>query len=619
MQLPAQLRSIGRWLMVQKLMAILARSQGRLATAIDRLRFRLKVAVAPACALLVLIILAAIGLTALNRSSAAVRDLVSGDLATASSIAAVDGSFRSAQVDLYRLTTRHAAGTGGDLKRELGDIEAELAATQKGIRAIADSDQRIVTKQELAAASDGVKQYADAVQVVGSMLEIDFASSVSMLTPFDSHAQRVGKLLAAMSAKTAASANRRKLAVEHSVTSANIVFAVGFAIGATLLFAATSTIGKIIEASVREIVIATEAVASGEDDVDLSQYARQDELNAIVTALAKFRAQDVERRRLEGEKHRLEGERRQLENGQRRRTDMEREQSEERRLTRERERAALLAQLASQFDGDVSSIVDAVRDYAEDVARSAAMLQERADENAQLCGRITGETREAAQGMQIVASATEELSQSTREIAVQAERSAQAVTNVFDCVQRTQQAMGTLEAAAEQIGRITSLISGIASQTNLLALNATIEAARAGEAGSGFSVVANEVKSLANETSQATNSIGEQILDLQKAIGAALGALEAISQRVDEVNHISTRVSSAVIQQAATATEISRTVTENSDRLSQLGQNAQMLDRSAAMNGSAARDMWGTAQTLQSEFARLSHEASRFVANIRAA
>ncbi|WP_369292641.1 methyl-accepting chemotaxis protein [Bradyrhizobium yuanmingense] len=71
--------------------------------------------------------------------------------------------------------------------------------------------------------------------------------------------------------------------------------------------------------------------------------------------------------------------------------------------------------------------------------------------------------------------------------------------------------MAGLAAAAERIGSVVQLIAAIAQQTNLLALNATIEAGRVGEAGKGFAIVAQEVKSLASQTAQATVEISGQI------------------------------------------------------------------------------------------------------------
>ena len=82
--------------------------------------------------------------------------------------------------------------------------------------------------------------------------------------------------------------------------------------------------------------------------------------------------------------------------------------------------------------------------------------------------------------------------------------------------------MARIEESSQKIADIIGVIDEIARQTNLLALNAAVEAARAGEAGRGFAVVASEVKSLATQTSKATEEIGGQIAAVQSATNGVI-------------------------------------------------------------------------------------------------
>ena len=100
-------------------------------------------------------------------------------------------------------------------------------------------------------------------------------------------------------------------------------------------------------------------------------------------------------------------------------------------------------------------------------------------------------------------------------------------------VDRAHATMADLDRSAAEIGEVVKLITSIARQTNLLALNATIEAARAGAAGRGFTVVATEVKQLAQETARATDDIARRVQAIQSGTSAALAAIEEVRRLVD--------------------------------------------------------------------------------------
>ncbi|HHV13604.1 MAG TPA: methyl-accepting chemotaxis protein [Clostridiales bacterium] len=95
------------------------------------------------------------------------------------------------------------------------------------------------------------------------------------------------------------------------------------------------------------------------------------------------------------------------------------------------------------------------------------------------------------------------------------------------------QAINNLEKKSKEIMNIVEMITKIAKQTNLLALNAAIEAARAGEQGKGFTVVASEVRKLAEQSSGAAKNIGELIYSIQTEINQTEGIIQAVNREVE--------------------------------------------------------------------------------------
>jgi len=218
--------------------------------------------------------------------------------------------------------------------------------------------------------------------------------------------------------------------------------------------------------------------------------------------------------------------------------------------------------LAANLESQLAEVMDRVTETIGSLRDTADMLHSRSSDASERCTSAAAGAEQASANMQSVAASAEELTSSIAEINRQVVGSADLASGA---VEKSRAMNGTIEGLSGvtgRIGEVVRLIDAIAEQTNLLALNATIEAARAGEAGKGFAIVAQEVKTLAGQTAQATEDIGRQIDDLNRTMSGAVDANRTISTAIEDINTAFNAIAAAVTEQSAATGEIARNVGE---------------------------------------------------------
>jgi methyl-accepting chemotaxis protein len=295
-----------------------------------------------------------------------------------------------------------------------------------------------------------------------------------------------------------------------------------------------------------------------------------------------------------------------------------------------------IADLMTEFarmQNNLRELIGGLRGQVELLGSSSSRLSALSD-------GASGMARQQSDAVISMSSAVEQLSvsidevgshaEATRQITQQAaERSSESeallqrmtveMTDIAGAVQKTAEDMRDLELFSEQIGSVIRVINEVAEQTNLLSLNAAIEAARAGDMGSGFAVVAAEVRQLAERTSQSTLEIAETVKQIQSGTRAVASGLRQTVGRVEAGVELVRRADGSVGQIRAGTAEVIVAVNEITEVLKgqaaatrEIAQRVEGVSVGAREMSVSAADSADAALELQRLASELEGMAQRF-------
>jgi methyl-accepting chemotaxis protein len=288
-----------------------------------------------------------------------------------------------------------------------------------------------------------------------------------------------------------------------------------------------------------------------------------------------------------------------------------------------------LNNLSDRLRENLSNISSAANNLTSASAQILAATTQQAAGAAEQSASISQTTTTTAE----VRTISEQASQRAMEVANSAQRTVEVARAGQKAVQDTIESMAQIKERVEgisenllalsdqtqQIGEIIATVNEIAAQSNMLALNASVEAARAGEHGKGFAVVAMEVRSLAEQSRQATAQVKAILSEIQKATNTTVMATEEGTKGVEKGVQLAAQAREAIEQLAAVITESAQIATQvvlagqqQLTGIEQISQAMQNINQVTVQSLASTRQVEKSAQNLNELASNFAGSVARY-------